>query len=199
MRKGQEEAPIELLIGVTILTFVVIIGFYTYQNMCSSTYDIKLKASLNFFASRINDAYQGGISTSLEAPVDFGEIGCASKIESIRMMQGSTDTCQSQVAKDDCLQLLALRREGTRVVPVAVAVLKVPSSVTVRLIDGPPSCPVADQTTHDIEFNDIDYEDSQGNPTWIDSSYSSCGWTPRQYNFKIKKVSSSLIEITQAG
>ena len=193
MRKGQEEAPIELLIGVTILTFVVIIGFYTYQNMCSSTYDQKLRSSLSSFARAIEGVYQGGISDTQQVRIDFGEIGCASKIESIRMMQGSIDTCQSQLAKDDCLQLLALRREGTRVAPVAVEVLSIPSSVTVRLIGGPSGCPAADQVTGDINLNDIDFN------RWKDDDYARCGWIPQQYSFKIKKVSSSEIEITQLG
>jgi len=193
MRKGQEEAPIELLIGVTILTFVVIIGFYTYQNMCSSTYDQKLRSSLSSFARTIEGVYQGGIGATQQVRIDFGEIGCASKIESIRMMQGSIDTCQSQLAKDDCLQLLAIRREGTRVAPVAVEVLSIPSSVIVRLIGGPSGCPAADPVTNDINLNDIDFD------KWKDDAYASCGWIPQQYGFKIKKVSSSMIEITQLG
>lgn len=191
MRKGQEEAPIELLIGVTILTFVVILGFYVYQNMCSSTYDQKLKSSLSTFARAIELTYQGGIDTTETVKVDFSEIGCASKIESIRLIQGSTATCRSKLAKDDCLQLIAVKREATRVAPVAVEVLNMPSTVTVRFVNAPPACPVA--ITGGANLNEIDFS------YWDNPAYLYCGWTTREYNFKIKKISSSELELEQLG
>jgi hypothetical protein len=187
MRKGQEEAPIELLLAVALLTFVIILGFYTYENVSGSLYEQKLKDSLSTFARNLELVYQGGMGTTKVIHVDFSEIGSGGKLESVRLIQGLPSTCMSKLGKDDCLQLVAVAKDSTgRSSQLWLEMLNIPSGVTVKFINAPASC-----TTTDL--NAIPYA------AWNDPAYLDCGWRAKSYGFKITKVSGNQIDLEQLG
>ena len=117
-RKGQEEAPIELLIAVTVLTFVLIIGFFTYQNMCSSQFEQKMRASVSTFARQIEQVYRSGIGTAQPVELDFTPIGCPqSEVESVRLISGLDSEyepiCISYTGDKSCLILVVKIKDKT--------------------------------------------------------------------------------------
>ena len=180
MRKGQEEAPIELLLGVTILTFVVILGFYTYQNMCVSLYEQKLRESLSSFASKLELVYHGGEHSSDVAELDFTESGCSIGIQSIRLISGSFSSCR-KVGRESCLELMAFKKEtngGTY--PFVTEVLNIPPDVQIELVPkNPYTCPA-------------DGGENVGGT--IESA--SC-WRPMGYTFQIEKISADEMRLTE--
>lgn len=132
MKKGQEEAPIELLIAVTILTFVLIIGFYTYQNTCRAQFEQKMRASLSKFASDLELVYQGAQGTSRVIQVDFTPIGCPGSISGVRLVKGTSDRCLAQLGIPDCLFIVVTTpsKEITFIQPV-----NIPSDTNIRYFD----------------------------------------------------------------
>jgi len=181
MRKGQEEAPIELLLGVTILTFVVILGFYTYQNMCVSLYEQKLKESLSSFARNLELVYQGGEQNSKVVSVDFTESGCSIGIQSIRLYGGTFTACR-KIGKEDCLELVAIKKDANGdTYPFVTEVLNIPPDARIFLSSS--------STCTEIE------EDTLGGS--ISTSYSSYCWRATTYTFQIKKISAMEMELTE--
>lgn len=178
MRKGQEEAPIELLLGVTILTFVVILGFYTYQNMCVSLYEQKLKESLSTFARNLELVYQGGEQNSKVVSVDFTESGCSIGIQSIRLFGGTFTACR-KIGKEDCLELVAVKKDSEgNTYPFVTEVLNIPPDVAITLTN-PHDCSAVD-------------EDNIGGS--VTSSY--C-WSATTYTFQIRKISAAEMELKE--
>jgi len=187
MRKGQEEAPIELLLAVTLLTFVVILGFYVYQNISGSLYEQKLKDSLSTLARNLELVYQGGIGTTKIVHVDFSEIGSGGKLESVRLIQGLSSTCKSKLGKDDCLQIVAVAKDSTgRSSQLWLEMLNIPTGVTISFINAPTTCPETD-------LSKISYD------SWNDPQYLDCGWRAKSYGFKITKITGSQITLEQLG
>lgn len=133
MKKGQEEAPIELLIAVTVLTFVLIIGFYTYENTCKAQFEQKMRASLSKFASDLEIVYQGAQGTSRLVEVDFTPIGCSGSISGVRLVSGTEERCLSQLGIRQCLFIVVTtpNKEITFIQPV-----NIPSDVNIRYFDG---------------------------------------------------------------
>ena len=131
MQRGQEEAPIELLIGVTILTFVLVIGFYTYQSMCASQFEQKMQASLTKFANDLESLNLGYVGTVIPSELDFTPIGCAGEVESVRLLQGTKDLCLQHTNYEDCFVLvLVARAEGKPQTIIIAEPLNIRSSVT---------------------------------------------------------------------
>jgi hypothetical protein len=190
MKKGQEEAPIELLLAVTILTFVIILGFYTYQSLCGAQYEQKLKASFHKFATELENVYKSGIGSSTPVVVDFSEIGCPAKIQAIRLIQGIKSQCLSSVGKSDCLELVApiVERSSTTPSFLISETVDIPSTTTVQLIGASSEC----------EHTDLNKHDGSKDIIFTDSTYTSCGWGAREYTFRITKESSSKIIIEEA-
>lgn len=110
MMRGQEEAPIELLIGVTILTFVIIIGMYVFNSSCATQQEQKMRASFSKFARDLELVYFGATGTTQITRLDFTQAsGCADyAIDSIRITKGPAETCKSQLGRPDCLVLSAI-------------------------------------------------------------------------------------------
>jgi hypothetical protein len=132
MRRGQEEAPIELLIGVVILTFVIIVGFYTYQNMCGSQFEQKMKASLAKFANDLETLNMGYTGTIITSELDFLPIGCAGEVDSVRLFKGTSDMCMSHTNYEDCLILtLVARAEGQSGTIIIAEPLNIRSTTTI--------------------------------------------------------------------
>ncbi len=133
-KKGQESAPIELLIGVTILTFVLIIGFYVLQQASSQQYEQKLKASFSNFARDIEAVYLGSVGTSFRTQVDFTPSGSGNDfvISSIQLKQGLSPTCSAQTGRSDCMELYAYKRDKYGNENLFLAeVINIPSSVSI--------------------------------------------------------------------
>jgi hypothetical protein len=185
MKKGQEEAPIELLLGVTLLTFVIILGFYTYQNLSGSLYEQKLKDSLSIFARSLELVYQGGEGTSKIVKVDFGGTSSSIPIESIRLLQGIRSACQKNLGKDECLQLMAITVDGSGPHPFMIEMLNIPPHVIINLENPDSTC--------DLKLNELIYD------TWDDPNSANCGWKAKSYSFEIEKISATELNINQIG
>jgi len=187
MRKGQEEGPIELLLAVTLMTFVIIIGFYTYQNLSGSVSEQKLKDSLSSFARSLELVYQGGQGTSKLVQVDFSSMGGSPTIESIRLTQGTQSVCMKNLGKEDCLQLIAVTKSQTgKSTPFLVEMLNIPPTVTISFVNAPVSCA-------EKELNKI------ASDLWDDPTFADCGWLAKSYSFTITKNDANSIEIEQLG
>jgi hypothetical protein len=183
MRKGQEEAPIELLLAVTLLTFVIIIGLYTYQNMCTSMYEDKLKSSLSTFSGKLTTIYQGGVGTADTVPLDLSESGCSLKIESVRLLKGLEDSCRREYGRVDCMEMIVVTKDPSGSSILMKQMIDIPYGVTIRFENAPETC----KDLNTIPFN-----------SWIDPGYADCGWGARAYSLWVKKDSSTLITIEQS-
>jgi len=180
MRKGQEEAPLELLLGVTILTFVVILGFYTYQNLCASMYDQKMKSSLYTFAVALEDAYHGSLDSPQPAHVDFSGSGCTVELQSIKLIKGPASACMKALGKSDCSELVALTKDQ--------------ASLTTYMVDVPSSVSISIKKSSTCTgLNAMDLS------TALNPSLKDCGWAAREYIFTITKTSATQIEIEVTG
>ena len=188
MRKGQEEAPIELLLAVTILTFVIILGFYSYQNLCGSLYEQKLKSSLYTFGETLKSVYQGAEGASQSVGVDFGQMGCSLKISSIRLMKGNDKACMKAYGTYDCMQLVAVIEDPTEGFgQIMTDMVNIPSWVVITLTK-PSTSPACASNLNDLAVSvPADYGQ---NPE--------CGWAPVGYSFTITKESPTKISITQS-
>lgn len=132
-RRGQEEAPIELLVAITLLTFVLILGLYTYQNMCRTQFEQKMKSSIHTFVSMLESVYHGASGSAQPVLLDFTPEGCGS-FDEVRIFTGSPDSCRKQVGMDECLVIGAViasplksKRET-----LIVEAMSIPSTVTVE-------------------------------------------------------------------
>lgn len=189
MKKGQEEAPIELLIGVSILTFVLIIGFYAYQNICVSQYEQSMKASISKFARDLELVYLGSVETVQITQVDFSiPMACGGNVESIKMLKGNPGTCRAQTGKDDCLALIVVTSEdpstGTKGILVS-EVLDIPAGISIfnNLDLGKGICGL--DMNRDITWSD-----------WDKDTHPECWFGPQQYTIKIKKESVNKIVLS---
>lgn len=187
MQKGQEEAPIELLIGVVILTFVMIIGFYTYQNLCSNQFEQVLKASFSKFSRDIELVYLGSTGTSQISQIDFSVPGaCGGNVQSIKLLAGIPSTCRAQTGKDDCLELIAVTQSTTTSAGLLVSeVIDVPTSVRVYN-ELNPACTTS--------LNDIGYSSN-----WDSDSFQACWFRLQAYTVRITKKSQNEITIGPVG
>lgn len=189
-RKGQEGAPIELLIGVTILTFVMIIGLFSFRNVCSSNYEQSLRASTSLFARTMEIAYLGSLDSSQIVDLDFSAPqGCSSDVESVRMLKGLLATCMAQTGQSDCLELVVVVRDKQGNYGVLISeVLNIPSSTLVLYTPPTTSCPVVNA------YGDIVFSSISGD-TWNNEIYKECGWKPVSYKLKITKTKQNEIRI----
>ena len=189
-RRGQEEAPIELLIGVTVLTFVLIIAFYTMNNACSYQFEHKMKASLGYFARELESVYQGSVGTSKTISVDFSPEGCSElRIDQIRLFSENSEVCRRMLGRDSCLALIVqLREKGARETPVKELV-NIPSDFDIIY------SPCVDGAGDSINMNTI--TSTNLDPTLGDyNNFDECGWTTGVHRMKITKTASNKIEIT---
>ena len=185
MKKGQESAPIEVLIGVTILTFVLIIAMGIFQNSCSSQYEQKLNAGFSKFARDLEFVYMGATGTSISTTLDLSvPEGCASiHLQSIKLVQGQSATCRARLGKDSCMVLIATLMPDN---PSSTA--GTTNFLTVEVIDIPEGIEVVNKLSEcNQNLNGISLEDV------IDEK---CTFKPSYYSFILKKVSSTEIDIS---
>jgi hypothetical protein len=183
-RRGQEEAPIELLIAVTVLTFVLIIGFYAYNNACSAQFEQKMRSSISAFARALEQIYQGGVGTSYPVVIDFSSIGCASgDIDTVRLVTGDPQFCEVRLGMSDCLMLAVRIKEQKLEDQLFVAeAVNIPSTVDVNYDDQESVlCHLSDFTAGtDFEITDPH-----------------CGWKLERYLLTLKKTAPDTIEIVK--
>ena len=183
VKKGQESAPIELLIGVTILTFVLILGFYILKQSSSQQYEQKLRASFSNFARDIEAVYLGSVGTSFRANIDFTPptgSGDAFIISSIQLKKGVSTTCTAQLGRSDCLELYAYKTDKYGNTNLFLAeVINIPSTISVK---GEFSrCGGED-------LNEINYNDE---------SNENCFFSPTAHSFILTKTAADEIEIKE--
>lgn len=184
--KGQESMPVELLLGVTILTFVVTIGFYSYRQVCATQYDHKVRAGLDRLSRVMEQAYQGGEGTRPPAiTLDTSVLpGCDVGFESIRLVDGPPDACEDNIGKRDCIMAVAVsvdQRENRYI--AARSYIDIPEGITVDMEDIG-SCREDDHTDiYDEEFN----------------SNEDCGWGKGTFSVQVTKESSDRIVIKRLG
>jgi len=185
VKRGQESAPIELLIGVTILTFVLIIGFYIISQSSSQEYEQKLKASFSNFARDLESVYLGGVGTSLRVNIDFSapSAGDNFAISFIKLTQGVPSTCERQVGRNDCLELYAFKRDKQGNNGLFLAeVINIPSSVSVKATFG--NCQNVNLSNSNIpDPNNLLPND--------------CDFSPTVHSFILTKEDSNTINITE--
>lgn len=143
-RRGQEEAPIELLIAVALLTFVLIIGAYAYDNFCKTDFEQKMKTSLGVLRGDMEQVYRGSVGSSQPSSVDFSATGCSGDAASVRILKGTQSICQAQLGLSDCLLLavtssISLSSQAKHA-PVVIS-LNIPSDATIKYVHvGGPGC-----------------------------------------------------------
>ena len=193
MRKsrGQEEAPIEILIGVTILTFVLIIGFFTFQNTCAAQYEQKVRASVTLFANTLESVYGGGADASLPAQLDFSDSSsCHGSISDVRILRLNQDTCKKSVGlNSECYGVVVATTSfstgatGNTLKERAISLvepLAIPASVKLTYQRRGICLVAEDFSTGDYTIEDVNRLLDVEAPT------SQCsGWALRLYNLRI--------------
>ncbi len=183
MEKGQESMPIELLLGVTILTFVMIIGFYSYRQVCMTQYDEKVATGLNNLARTIEQAYRGGVGTS--PPVVIMDLsppaGCNVNFESVRLVSGTKEACQRNTGKNYCVMAVAitLDEQGNRYVSSRVYI-DIPEGVSIRMEGLEQNCGA--QSIIDVYDKGFDPNED-------------CGWGTGSFALRVTKETTRRIRI----
>ena len=182
--RGQEEAPIELLIGVTMLAFVLVVAMLAYSNLSSSQYEQKLKASVSKLARTIESVYMGSVGSSLVTDVDFSAPSqSTSKVKDIRILRGSSDLCYARFGRSDCLVIIATVEDKGRVTgQLVVEPVNVPGSVRVFNELQGASC----------DLSSINYDQ------WSSSGedYFDCWLKKRYYSLRVTKETNEKIVIS---
>ena len=132
MQRGQEEAPIELLIAVTVLTFVLVIGFYTYQNMCASQFEQKMRASLAKFANDLETIHTGFPGTKIPSELDFLPTGCPGNVESVRLLKGTQGVCKARTGSDSCFMLTVIAKTESGTEIRIMEPVKIPTDTAIK-------------------------------------------------------------------
>jgi hypothetical protein len=215
MRRGQEEAPVELLIAVTVLTFVLIIGFVTYKNLCSSQFEQKLNSVVAKFARDIELVYKGASGTSWTTMLDFSLEGCpGATVESVRILKGDPDTCLSQTGKPECLVIAVVYitsdQNPEKYAPLQ-EVIDVPADTSINYIRNQAALQemgCGEDMINALQvmqngqkyFSMNQYGFDQLAEEDIEKYIAECtGWALRPYNLRISKTSFTAITIEEMG
>ena len=178
--KGQESMPVELLLGVTILTFVVTIGFYSYRQVCATQYDHKVRAGLDRLSRVMEQAYQGGVGTRPPAITLDTSVppGCEVGFESVRLVDGPSDACEANIGKEECIMAVAVSvdQRGDRYV-AARSYIDIPRGVIVEMEDFDVNCRADHSEIYDPE-EDFDSDDH-------------CGWGQGTFSVQVTKERSA--------
>ncbi len=111
-RKGQEAAPIELMIGVTVLAFVLVIAYYVYSNAAASQCVEKIRASSAQLARTIEEVAQQGPGTTRYVTVGFSCQSQNVKVSYITIAEGPDQTCQRMAGASRCYMLYVIGDES---------------------------------------------------------------------------------------
>lgn len=189
--KAQESMPIQLLLGVTILTFVITIGFYSYRQACATQYDHRVRAGLDRLRSEIEFVYRGGVgTTSPKITLDTTvPPGCDIGFESVRLLDGPKDQCEANIGKEDCVMIVAVTvdEHGNRHVS-SRSYVDVPGGTDGVTIDMEG---FGQQDCHDYSYGEI-FEDDDAEPG---EDY--CGWGTGKFTLQVIRKSEDTILIEQ--
>lgn len=182
MKKGQESMPIELLLGVTILSFVIAIGFYSYRQVCVTQYNQKVESNLNNLARTMEQTYQGGIGTSPPAiTVDTSPPpGCDVGFKSVNLLRGPETACQSHLNRDYCIMAVAIGVDdrGNNYV-ISRVYIDIPEGVTIEW----------EQDCELLELEKI----------LRDEEEAECEWGRGVFSLKLTKEDRTTISIEELG
>jgi hypothetical protein len=193
MMRGQEEAPIELMIGAVILMFVMILGFYVYNKTCSSQYEQKIDSSMSKLARDIETVYMGAKGTSIVSDIDLSSTGCSSGVRSFRIIKGTDDICNARIGKSSCMVIAVESNDYT--VPLT-EVINVPNDVSI----------IYNSTNKgECELNEIDWDTyldylegmrNDGSSTELSGDCEESVWYAVHYYMRIEKTSSDVITLS---
>lgn len=189
MKRAQESAPVEVLIGVTILAFVLIIAMNIFQSTCNSQYEQKLNAGFSKFARDLEFVYMGSVGTSLTSYVDLSPPNnCGNvRIGSIKILKGSAGICKAHLGKEDCMIIIASLPKKPGTPPTTN-----PQLITLEVIDMPSTVSlIYNNTAGCSTYGPLGSYDVSVSNTYPEN----CTLRSTYYNFKIKKVSQDEIEI----
>ena len=189
---------------------VMVIGFYTYENMSTTQYDMKIKASLTKFANDLETVYAGGKGGSMISALDFSPMGAGGDISHIEFTSGTAQFCLKEVATPDCYVISAV---GTHVVgdnlmqEIRFAhVLKIPTSIAIwhsrQTKLGAFVCSTIHSADVDVDGHTYDSTQNIGDINQIFEEVASgfsddtCfSWGARLYSLKIKKIRNDVLLI----
>ncbi len=184
--KAQESMPIQLLLGVTILTFVLTIGIYSYRQVCATQYDQKVSSGLNELGSAIEQAYRGGVGTTPPSiTIDTSvPAGCDVGFESIRIMDGPSDACRSNLGKEQCVMAVAVSLDdrGNRYISSRVFIDIGDTNIDMEGVDD--NC------------REMDLEEAYEDP-FDDEEF--CGWQTGTFSVQVTKEDEDSIKIKHLG
>lgn len=183
--KGQESMPIQLLMGVTILTFVLTIGIYSYKQVCASQYQQKVRAGLNNLARTMEQAYQGGVGTTPPAITIDAKVpsGCNVNLESIRIVEGTSSACEDSIGKSECAMAVAVAKTDKSTSISSKAYIDIPGHVSIKQEGIKCREGLNLQDVYKKSFNETEQ----------------CGWTQGVFNLKIEKEDTDQIIIKEMG
>lgn len=183
--RAQVSSPIQLLLGVTIMSFVLVIGFFTYEKMAKNQYEQKIKASMSKLARNVELVHHGGIGTTKTINVDFSPTkGSKLNLESIRVLPGTTETCKRQTGMGNCLELIAIQSlEGEKVGILTIEALDVPSTINLEK-----KSPEGKECDKSLAYD-------QWNSQWNTNESQKCGWLPKKYSVTVQKKSAGHLVI----
>ena len=108
---GQESAPIELMIGVIVLAFVLTIAYFVYNNAASEQGVQKIRAEAVKLARAVEEVAQQGEGASRHVTVDFSSQGDV-KVSSFMIAQGPESTCKARTGSSRCYMLYVFGNES---------------------------------------------------------------------------------------
>jgi len=189
MKQAQVSAPIELLIGVIMLTMVLIIAFYTYEQMKASHHEQKIKASIAMFANKLEEVYGGSPGTKKVISFDLLPPEGGTTVEFIRFAQGTPNYCSKFAGPDSCYVLITvinvvIENRLSKEITFAQA-LKIPTDVTIehKKLGLNMEC---------FSTNSDDFRDMM--PVY---GFQECfTWKPQIYTLAIEKVDKDTLRIT---
>jgi hypothetical protein len=148
-----------------------------------------MQEALSAFARDLEFIYQQGNGASKMIHVDFSNIGTGTTLESIRLMQGTTQSCMQNLGKSDCLELIAVEKSTTgKYSWMMFEILRIPSTTVIKFVNAPTNCPQGDKNLAGITSG-----------SWNDPTYANCGWKARSYTLNVTKVSIDEIDLVQVG
>ncbi|MEM3412236.1 MAG: hypothetical protein QW735_00860 [archaeon] len=179
--KGQESAPIELLLGTIILSFVLVLVYFTYQNLSGKQYSAALQVAFSKLGSELEFVYQGAVGTKRVLSLDFSPLEGTGKKTAIKILHGHKETCLKQTGKENCWQLIAVQGEEGQAGVLYSLALNIPTSIAIKFKNA-----TGDEAVCENEYS-----------SW--SSPIPCQWKPTRYTLTIEKTSNNEIIISQVS
>lgn len=208
-----------MLIAVTVLTFVLVVGFFTFQNTCATQFEQKVRASVVNFANTIESVYSSPVGASLPLQMDFspGGSSCVGGISDIRVLKLTEEECKQSIGFERaCYGVAAITttfHAGTAGQAAKertlsfVQPIRVPADTSISYEQigvcfvsfkdgtGLDAAGNPDPTQQDFSVDNLRNLDDIG-----DTGASKCyGWKLRLYNLQVTRKDASTVQIKEGG